>query len=331
MSDSNPAAECEEGIPIHLSLTAGFLMGIANAIPGVSASTLALIIGIYGRFINALSTVIHLPIEWWRHRFAGAQMPQRKSSTGCAFRLLLPLLGASLVSNYIVMVLLVGQSDDPGYIRSRDTAPYWFAFFFGMVMLSVVIPWKEMESHRLRHYLIALLAAVFTAFLASLPFATNQPPSWTYPLGGAAAIAGMLLPGVSGSLLLMVFGQYSALGAALAELDILTISLFVLGIIPGVAGFIPILRYFLRKHHDDTMAALTGLMGGSLLALWPWKANYDVEVGPMTNVGVGDSLGMILICALFGAMSVYGLLKLEERIQSSSNPFSPVAEGEELD
>jgi putative membrane protein len=133
-------------------------------------------------------------------------------------------------------------------------------------------------------------------------------------LGGAGAISVMILPGVSGSLLLVILGQYQVIVNALHDRDFTTFGIFLSGIVLGVITFVPILRRVLKSHHDLTMAALTGLMAGSLRALWPWKSSYDIKAGQMSNTGIGDGVAFVLLAALAGAAVLFLLHLLEQRL-----------------
>jgi putative membrane protein len=139
--------------------------------------------------------------------------------------------------------------------------------------------------------------------------------------GGAAAISVMLLPGISGTLLLVLINHYQPVTTALHDRDWGTLAVFLAGIATGVLLFIPLLRRLLLKAHDLTMALLTGLMLGSLRALWPWKDNYDFKSGPMVNLGT-DGVGshpseivLVVVAGVLGAAAAIGMVWLEGRLR----------------
>lgn len=293
-------------MPPHLSLISGLLMGTADAVPGVSGGTIALVVGIYDRFLESLSTMVKAPF------LLGSA--EGRAQVADALMLLVPL-GLGLASAVFVMTrLLVGPSDDPGILLRPETAPLCYGFFFGLVLVSLREPWRRIRGPGMLHILLALAAAVAAAVFVALPHRAGAPPLWSLTFGGAGAIAVMLLPGVSGSLFLVIMGQYTTVTAALHDLDVAILAVFVLGLALGVALFVPFLRYLLRRHNDLTMAALTGMMAGSLRALWPWKSNYQPKDGPMINVGVGDEVLWVLIAAMAGGAVVWLLARLERRI-----------------
>ncbi len=288
-------------------------MGSADAVPGVSGGTIALIVGIYDRFIEAIATVVRTPVL--------IRSPTGRAQIARALMLLIPLGAGLLPAYYLVTKLLVGPTEAPGVLLRPETAPICYGFFFGLVLFSLREPWRRIEAVHPQHIAAALITAVAAAIFVGLPYQSGQPPLWTLALGGAGAISVMLLPGVSGSLLLVILGQYAIIAGAVHDRDIVVLAVFGLGLILGVVTFVPFLRYLLRHHHDLTMAALTGLMAGSLRALWPYKTNYNPKAGPMNNIAPDfvheTTLVWVLVAAILGAAVVWLLALLERRILAS--------------
>jgi putative membrane protein len=311
MSESPGTDEQLHAPPPHLNLASGLLMGGADAVPGVSGGTIALIIGIYDVFIESLSTVVKTPIL--------IRNPEGRARIIGALKLLVPLGIGVLISYFLVTKLLVGPSDDPGVLLDEDTAPYCYAFLFGLVLVSLREPWRRIKNLNASHFVVAAAFAGGAALFVGLPYRAADPALWMLALGGAGAIAVMLLPGVSGSLLLVILGQYATVTQAIHDRDLTVIAVFGAGMVGGVITFIPLLRHALKSHHDLTMAALTGLMAGSLRALWPYKSNYVPKVGEMQNVGIGDGLPIVIVCLLAGGGVVWLLSKLEHRILEASS------------
>jgi len=292
---------------VHLSLVSGLLMGGADAIPGVSGGTIALIIGVYERFIGSLSTMVRSPLLL-RTRAGRQQIVD-------ALALLVPLGLGIAISYFLATRLLVGPTDAPGILRRPETAPACYAFFFGLVLMSIREPWRRIKSGGAGRYVAAALGCAAAAVFVGLPHQTGELATWHLLYGGAFAIAVMLLPGVSGSLLLVILGQYATVAAAVHDRDFGKLGVFVVGLVIGIALFVPVLRLLLRKRHDVTMATLTGLMAGSLRALWPWKDNYDAKAGPMNNLGVGGGLHWVLGALVLGAAVVWLLARFERNIE----------------
>ncbi len=307
-------------LPTPMVFGAGLLMGAADAVPGVSGGTIALIVGIYRRFIAALATALRLPLLL-RGGTAGEWC-----EWGAALRFLLPLGGGILLAYYLVTRLLVGPTDDPGILRREATAPICYGFFFGLVLLSLWVPWLRIATPRPGHFAAAALGAAMTALLVGRQ-SSGEVETWMLLYGGVLAISAMLLPGISGALVLVVLGHYTVVAAAAHDGDVAKLAVFAVGAGVGMFTMVPLLRHMLRTHHDTTMAVLTGLMAGSLRALWPWKENYDLDAGVMTNVGIGDSVPLVLLAAVVGGVVVWLLMRLEQRIVAREGGFTREGKG----
>lgn len=317
--------EPQRPLPTPLAFSCGLLMGAADSVPGVSGGTIALIVGVYERFIDAVGDVVRAP---WLLRDA-----EERARIGRALRLLVPL-GIGVVLAYLAgMWLLVGRSDSPGLIRRPGSGPLCYAFFLGLVLFSLNEPWRRIRDRGAASYALATVACAATVWMLSLEHTTKEPEDWMLLYGGAGAIAVMLLPGVSGSLLLLILGQYTTVGSAvndfrsaLGEGRIDTeaatrLGMLAAGVVIGVATFVPILRRLLRRHHDATMAALTGLMAGSMYALWPWKSHYDLknhDAGRMENIGIQGDWPWILVFVAAGAGAAWLLARLHARVDAAS-------------
>jgi putative membrane protein len=299
------------------TVASGLLIGGADAVPGVSGGTVALILGLWDRLIEGIATFLAVPTL--------VRSAEGRTRILAAARFLLPLGLGIVASYYLGTLLLVGPEESPGLLRRFDTAPVCFAFFSGLVIASLWEPWRRIKKRTAVHWALALLGAAVAWWVSGLPFARTAPPTWALVYGGALAIGFMLLPGVSGSLLLLVLGQYTVVTGAIHDHEWGKILVFLGGVMLGFAVFVPLLRALVRRHHDLTMAALTGLMAGSLRALWPWKTNYDPRVGTLTNVGVGDHVPAAVAALLLGAVASMGLAWIETRLREPQG--SPPAAG----
>ncbi len=305
--------QSQKPTPPHLAAASGLLMGTADAVPGVSGGTIALIVGVYDRFIDSLSVMVRSP---W-HLGSAEGRDKIKSALG----LLIPLGMGLVVAYYVVTKILVGPKDDPGFLLHPKTAPYCYAFFFGLVLVSLREPWRRIEQVSASHFVAAAVGAGGAWLFIGLPHSSSEPATWMLLFGGMGAISVMLLPGVSGSLLLVILGQYTAVAGAVHDRAFGKLGVFGVGLVLGIATFVPLLKWLLDKHHDLTMAALTGLMAGSLRALWPWKDNYIPKLGEMKNMGVDTSnLAVVIVAAVLGGGVVWLLAMLERRILALDAP-----------
>ncbi len=298
-----------EALPPQMAVLSGMLMGGADAIPGVSGGTIALILGIYDRFIDSLHQVIRAPLHF--------RKPEERKSIIEALRFLVPLGIGVAIAYVLVTKLLVGKTENPGLMIRPETAPACYAFFFGLVLVSLREPWKRISKISSVHFGVALLGCAAAALFAGLPHSSQEPAKWMLLLGGAGAISVMVMPGVSGSLLLVILGQYQPIVNAVHDRNFGVVGIFLIGIVLGIITFIPLLRQMLKRHHDLTMAGLTGLMAGSLRALWPWKEGYDVKATQMSNTAIDGHLPSVIIAALCGAAVVFLLAMLEKRMAAA--------------
>lgn len=268
-------------------------MGLADAVPGVSGGTVLLVAGALDVYLASLAHVLGLvrqPFnkEQWRLAFQAA-------------RVLIPLVAAQVSCLIIGVLLLVGKKPElgdtaaaasaalqqaAGLLVNPATAPTVFAIFFALVAIGLTEPWRARKSTHVSDWILAVVGAAIAAGMSLSPAAAGTPPLWLIAVGGAIAISVMILPGISGSLALLLLGLYQPVSAAVHDRDLIVVAAFAGGVLGGLAIAVPALRALLAWQHDRTMAFLTGLMAGSLVALWPWKLHYFPGaiplLGPMT-------------------------------------------------
>lgn len=267
-------------------------MGGADIIPGVSGGTMALIVGIYERLIEAISQVFNFAFALVRFRFADAGKVFKKIE----WSLILPL-AVGIVSAIFLLASVINHFLTNYPVECRG-------LFFGLIAASVAIPWLRAKDRGPSKMLIAVIACA-AAFLSAGLTPQEIPNPSTWQIFGAAAIAicAMILPGVSGAFLLLVMGLYAPTTAAIKALDFGYIAIFGAGAVVGMGAFSSFLKWLLANHHDATMAALVGLMIGSLRALWPWQTEEQVlhmptEADPVLWVIVLGIIGFIVVSSL---------------------------------
>lgn len=241
-------------------------MGTAEVIPGVSGGTVALVVGIYDRLIiSAGHTVSGI-------RLAAADLPRGKSGARAAeefrnvhWRLVLAVL-AGMFAAVIVAAKLVAPLVESHPHRA-------FGLFFGLVLASLYVPYRGSgQRWTPANYLLALAVAAGAFVLTGLPPTEITDPHPLLIVGAAAvAITALVLPGVSGSFMLLAFGLYTVTINAVNERDFGYLGLFALGAVLGLAFFVKLLQWLLEHHHHLTLVVMTGLLAGSLRALWPWQ------------------------------------------------------------
>jgi putative membrane protein len=282
--------------PVHFAQ--GLLMGGADIIPGVSGGTVALIVGIYERLIDSIRALASAGVRLLR---ADGQ-EARRCTREVEWRLVLPL-GAG-----IVCAIGVGSLVLPGLLERYPQQ--MLALFFGLVAASVPIPWRRIEQATWAHLGIAAVAAVIAFVLVGIPPQTiDDPPLLQVFASASFAIIAMILPGVSGAFLLKVLGVYEVTLESLRALDLAYVATFVAGAVVGLGVFSKLLSWLLHHRHDVTMAALVGLMVGSLRALWPWQ---DDDRGLLAPSGDGTLVAVIAL-AVLGFAAVTLLVRLGDR------------------
>lgn len=286
-------------------------MGSADLVPGVSGGTIALVLGIYRRLVasirmgsGALSALIRLDPAEFRRRFLAVE-----------WRFLLPLLAGIGIAVFSLSSLIS---------RLLDTQPVRMAaLFFGLVAASIVVGWR-MIRHRdgLRITVMAATAVAMFLLLGLSAGPVSSPSLLTYFGSGVVAICAMILPGISGSFVLLMIGMYQAVIGSVSDRDLLVIAVFALGAVIGLALFSTLLDRLLRHHHDTVMAVLVGMMAGSLRVLWPWPEG----TGGTTLGAPGGDVVIPILAALAGALVVLALTVREEIVEEEAEDFGLATE-----
>ncbi|MFQ3787947.1 DUF368 domain-containing protein [Halomonas sp. A29] len=243
-------------------------MGAADAVPGVSGGTIAFVTGIYEELIHTIKQFGPSAFTAWR-RGGLAGLFAHLNLT-----FVIPLLlgiGASLVS---VAHLVVWLMDDYPLLLN--------GFFFGLVAASAVVVSRHPADWKLWHLIPLILGLLLAHGLPSLmPLVTQLgSPSLVLIVGGAIAISALLLPGVSGSFLLLTMGLYGTVMQGIRSFDLALLSTFAVGCLIGLFGFSRLLSWLLRHHHTATLQLLIGFIVGSLPVLWPWRELVRYQLGP---------------------------------------------------
>ncbi len=256
---------------IPANLARGFAMGCADIVPGVSGGTVALVLGVYRRLIDAIRTG-SLALGSFAKLDVRTGVERLKA---VEWSLLLPLLAGILTAILVLSHLIETLLED----RPVEMA----GLFMGLVLGSVVIAWGLLENKGLRTLLLMLASAVVVFLLMGLTSGTSEesvtqaadPTLLAFFGAGAIAICAMILPGISGSFLLVTMGMYGAVLSAVNDRDIAVVGVFALGCVLGLAVFSQLLHWALSEHYDTVMALLIGLMLGSLRVLWPWPGGVE--------------------------------------------------------
>lgn len=241
-------------IPIVLR---GVLMGAADVVPGVSGGTVALIVGIYTRLINAIAS-----FDLELLSLLG-QRKIEKAAEHIDLRFLIAL-GAGIGTAIVSLAKLIT------WLILNKPVPTW-SLFFGLILASTFLVYRMVKRWSLAPIAAAAAGAASAYWLSGL---LPGEASHSYPVlffSGMVAICAMILPGISGSFILVVLGQYLYVLTAIHERNLLVLIVFAAGCGVGLIAFTKILKILLSKHLNPTMGALCGLMLGSLRKIWPFK------------------------------------------------------------
>ena len=264
---------------IAAQLARGFLMGAADVVPGVSGGTIALVLGIYNKLIDtvrsgarALGVLVKGDLKGFWQRF-----------TSIDWMFLAPLLagvGVAVVS--LASIIETQLHDNP-----EEMAGLFFGLVAGSVLVGLSLLTRRSNEH------VVIMVAVGVALFWLLGFQSGpvvDPSPLVFVGAGALAICAMILPGISGSFILLMMGMYAAVLGAVHDREFVDIGLVGIGAIIGLALFSSLLGWVLERQFNRVMAALIGLMLGSLRVLWPWPNGVGVIAEDESEVIDGTGL-----------------------------------------
>lgn len=259
-------------------------MGVVETVPGVSAGTVALVVGIYSRLIQSASHVVSA-----LRRLATG--PDR--ATQVTFHLA-QVEWRMIIPVFIGMVLAVFTVADPMASLVENHPELTRATFFGMVLASISIPLRMAGLTGLKWFHVAsgIIAAIVAWWLVSLPPTVVSPTPIAIVGAAAVAVCALLLPGLSGSFLLLTFGLYEPTLRAVGDRDFAYLGLFILGLVIGVATIVKGLEWLLHHRRQITLFILTGVMVGAMRTLWPWQSVDRTLLPPDDNWGPALALGV---------------------------------------
>ena len=290
---------------ITAQLFRGFCMGAADLIPGVSGGTVALLLGIYDRLIEQIKSLSGAISRLGRADFAGFR--QRIRYVDWYF--LISLLAGILLAVALLVSWLRAQIEEHPVVVS--------ALFFGLVAASALVARREIVEWRPTRFIIFAATATLTFAAVGLRSGGIENPTAIVVLvAGALAICAMVLPGISGSFVLVIIGLYDHLIGVIERTEFGVLGLYALGAVTGLCLFSHFLHWLLTGYRDYVIAVLLGLMAGSLRVLWPW---------PVTDGGIEDTRLEIpplneaygaLLAALLGAVGLLALVQIATRFEN---------------
>lgn len=292
-------------------------MGSADVVPGVSGGTIAFITGIYDRLLGAISGVNGTSLKLL---FRGKIKEFLKAIDYKFLIVLLAGIGTAVVSLAKMITFL---------LKHHEVA-LW-SFFFGLIVASSILVIRHIKKWNAIAVISLILGIAIAWYLTSMQqihLADNLPGDF---IAGFVAIVAMILPGISGSYILVMLGKYEHILGMISNFDssnLPSLAVFAIGCLSGLLVFARILKWLLEKYHDVVVAALCGFMIGSLNKVWPWKITLETymdrhgEVKPLlqeniTPPAIDSSFFAALGLAVFGLVLVLLLEKLGKRLQKA--------------
>ncbi len=293
----------------------GFFMGSVDLVPGVSGGTIAFVFGIYQKLLSGIKQVTgDLPRLLLQRKFKQAWQT-------IPFAFFLPL-GLGILSAILLLANLIK------FLLANHTESVW-GFFFGLVVASILLVTRKITNWQLWNFLALIVACILTFWLVGItPAQTPHNPLWFFA-SGAVAICAMILPGISGSYILLILGKYNQVIEAITTRDLVSLSFFGLGIVFGLAMFVRVLSFLLKNYFNLTVSILIGVMIGSLRKIWPWKevllTTIDsrgeiivlVEKNVLPNI-TDSSVFRVIFLMLLGFILMLFLSKLDKQEGSIS-------------
>ncbi len=293
-----------------LTYLKGMAMGAADVVPGVSGGTIAFITGILDTLLESIRRINPSLIKMLREHGIKATFNHINGP------FLIAVFGGILTSIFTLAKVI-------SYLLESHPIPVW-SFFFGLIIISVIHMLKQVQGFSVVRLLLFAVGAVFAWGITMLNPIAIEPTYLNVFLGGCIAICAMLLPGISGSFILLLLGLYTSILHAAKSFDVVLLAMFGLGCVCGLLSFSHLLSALLRKYHDATIVFLTGLMLGTLGKIWPWKEvltcreNTAGEMVPLLEsnlspmqfeavTGQEPQLVVAIMAMCFGIAIVWGL------------------------
>lgn len=285
----------------------GMGMGAADVVPGVSGGTIAFIVGIYDELIESIKSINFKNLKLL---FSGKILEFWRQINGSFLLSLVAGIGISVFSLAKLITMLL----------ATHPVSVW-SFFFGLIVASTWFVSKDIRQWNWKTILSLVVGIALAWWVTSATPAKTPDGLWFIFLCGFVAICAMILPGISGSFILVLMGKYDFVMKAVTTLDIKIICVFVVGALIGITSFSRLLSFALRKFRAVTLAALTGFMIGSLNKVWPWKttlSTYTDSHGmekPLTEANIlPDAFPwQAILLMIFGFALVYILERLSQK------------------
>lgn len=268
----------------------GFAMGAANVIPGVSGGTIALLTGIFNELIESLNAL--MSVSTWKLLLEG----KVKEFWNTIHGTFLLWLAIGVVLSVFSLAKLME------YVLSHHPVQTW-AFFFGLIIVSAIFMLSDIKDWKGSDVMWLVIGIALGAVICTLSPTETTSDLWFIAVCGAIAVCTMILPGISGSFILVLLGKYEYVMKAVSELNVPVLAVFTLGCVIGIVAFSKILHWLIGKYEKPTLLVLIGFTLGALVKVWPWTDKAACEAA---NVLIGAPEGTLhvpgaIVWALIGA------------------------------
>ena len=261
----------------------GIAMGVSDLIPGISGGTVALLLGIYKNLINSLKSINKETLFYF------LTLNYNRLSHQLNFKFLIPVF-FGIITSIIFFSKIIS-------FLITEHKILLFSFFFGLIFFSSFKIIHDLKPKSLKNYLIIILGFSFGLFISLINPINTSDSFLSIFLSGFIAISAMLLPGISGSYILLMIGKYEFMLESISNLYLENILIFSIGALLGVLSFSKIIYWLLNKYYNTTIFFLSGLMLGALNKVWPWTYNEEIFF-PMQYYSVTGENNLFIYCLL---------------------------------
>ena len=269
----------------------GYAMGAANVVPGVSGGTIALLTGIYPPLVASLDSLTAK--QTWTSLLHGRFKEFWKCVNG---NFLVALFAGVLVSVFSLAKLMT-------FVLEHYPILTW-AFFFGLILASSWMMFRDVKGWGIKEVLFAIAGLVLGVVVCTLS-PTETPDNYLFIfICGAVSVCTMILPGISGSFVLLIMGKYNYIMDAISGMNIPVLAVFALGCLVGLLAFAKLLRWLLDRFEKQTMLVLLGFVIGSLVKVWPWNDMQAITEAQVLRGGLPAPIDMqipgAILCCIAG-------------------------------
>ena len=278
----------------------GICMGAADVIPGVSGGTIAFMTGIYEDLVGSINNI---NITALKLLFTGKFKQFWKHING---NFLLSLITGILISILSLAKLMQ-------YLLNHQPIQTW-AFFFGLIVASSIFILKGIKAWKVKDFVMLVFGIILGVVVCTLSPTETPDGLWFILICGAIAICAMILPGISGSFILLILGKYEYMMGTIADIvsgkgdlmDFLTVIVFIIGAAAGIIAFSKFLHWLLQHYHRETLLVMAGFIIGSLVKVWPWSDKKTVVLSQFPELAAsGENIPEAVVNQYFGMVDMH--------------------------